>query len=133
MGGVLLRAFAIWAGFFVLAILNAAVREKLLAPLLGPRWALPLSGVLLSVLIFLAAYILLPFLGGSTGFHYWVVGGMWLVLTVSFEFVFGRYVRGAAWGELLASYNVLTGNLWLLVVVTTFFAPYAAAKLRGLV
>ena len=44
----IIRVFAIWVLFIPLAILNGAVREKVLIPLLGMQFALPLSGILLS-------------------------------------------------------------------------------------
>lgn len=44
MTALLLRAAAIGLLFVVAAIVNAAVREKLLAPSLGQPWVLALSG-----------------------------------------------------------------------------------------
>jgi hypothetical protein len=54
-------------------------------------------------------------------------------MTVLFEFLFGRFVAGKSWEELLQAYNILTGNLWLLVLVVIAVSPYLAARVRGLV
>lgn len=59
------------------------------------------------------------------------IGLAWLVVTLAFEFGFGR-ARGKPWAELLADYDVLKGRIWVLVLVTTAVAPYLAARARGL-
>jgi hypothetical protein len=55
---------------------------------------------------------------------------MWLLLTVLFELLFGHYVMGDPWTKLLEAYNILKGNLWVLVLLVTPAAPYLAARLR---
>lgn len=95
--------------------------------------SLPLSGISLSILILVATLLLLPFLGVLSPSQYWLVGGMWLLLTVLFEFLFGHYVMGDPWAKLLEAYNILKGNLWLLVLLVTAAAPYLAARLRGFI
>lgn len=133
MSTVLLKAGGIWTFFIFLAILNGIFRDKCLVPLLGQRLALPLSGISLSVLIFLVTFVFLPVFGTLEPVQYWLIGGGWLVMTVLFEFIFGLYVMGDSWEKLLDAYNVLKGNLWLLVLLTTALSPYLAARLRGLV
>jgi hypothetical protein len=44
------------------------------------------------------------------------VGRAWLVLTIAFEFAFGRLVAGQSWSELVADYNVARGRTWPLVL-----------------
>jgi hypothetical protein len=45
------------------------------------------------------------------------VGRVWLVLTVLFEFGFGRLVAKKPWRDLLADYNLLRGRTWPLVLL----------------
>ena len=52
-----------------------------------------------------------------------VIGVAWAVLTVVFEFAFGRYVDGASWSDLLAAYKMWNGELWPLVLVVMGAAP----------
>lgn len=132
MGTVLLRACGMWVLLVFLAIINGAMRENLFVPLLGQSRALPLSGISLSMLVFLLTALLVPFLGALISSHYWVIGGMWVVMTVLFEFSFGHYIMGKSWRVLLEAYNLLEGNLWIVVLITTAVSPYLAAKLRGL-
>ncbi len=76
--------------------------------------------------------LLVPFLGAVIPSHYWLVGGMWVAMTVLFEFSFGHYIVGNSWRVLLEAYNLLEGNLWIVMLITTAVSPYLAAKLRGL-
>ena len=48
-----------------------------------------------------------------------------ILLTVIFEFATGLS-GGNSISELLAAYNPLTGNLWLLVLAATLFSPVVA-------
>ena len=50
------------------------------------------------------------------------LSGVLMLLTIGFEFTFGL-TGGISFRELLSAYNPMSGNLWLLVVVTTFGAP----------
>ncbi|WP_298431591.1 hypothetical protein [Geobacter sp.] len=128
----ILKACGIWLLFIPLGILNGTVREKIMNPLLGEKAALPLSGVTLAGLIFAVTALLIPSLGPLRPSSYWLIGGAWLVLTVFFEFFFGRVVMGHSWAKLLEAYNLFTGNLWVAVLLVIAVSPYLAARLRGL-
>lgn len=55
------------------------------------------------------------------------VGVMWMIMTLLFEFGFGRW-RGNSWSEMLADYNILQGRLWVLVPLWICIAPYLFYK-----
>lgn len=132
MGVTIAKACALWFPLVPLAILNGIIREAWLAPLLGQPLGLPVSGVSLSVLIFLFTLMVLPWLRASDAKTYVAVGTTWLLMTVLFEFLFGHYIMGESWVESLEAYNVLKGNLWALVLISTAASPYLAARVRGL-
>ncbi len=127
---ITLKAFAIWIGILLLAIANGALREAVLIPKLGAPAGLILSGVLLSALIVVVAYLSLPWLGVRHPLHLWGVGIGWLFLTLVFEFSFGLW-QGKSWPALLQAYTFRGGNLWPVVLLVTTLAPTLAAKLRG--
>ena len=125
-----LKAFAIWMGILVLAALNGALREGVLIPKLGSTPGLVLSGVLLSGLILLVAYLALPWLDTRRPSVLVGVGVGWLALTLAFEFGFGLW-QGKSWQALLDAYAFKEGNIWPVVLVVIALAPYLAGKLRG--
>ena len=57
--------------------------------------------------------------------------GVWAGLAIVFECLLG-FALGRSRADLLAAYDVTSGNLWLLVVVCVGCAPWLAAKLRGI-
>jgi hypothetical protein len=124
----ILRITAVWFLILLLAIANGALRETLLVPALGVPAAPMLSGLLLGSAIFLAAWFLLP-RSKSSG-EPWAIGGLWLALTLVFEFSFGRLVAGKSWAELFAAYRFENGNLWPLILLLTFLAPKLVARWR---
>jgi hypothetical protein len=125
-----LKGLAIWAGILVLAVLNGALREFVLMPKLGAVAGLVLSGVLLSALIFVVAYVSLPWFDARRSAEFVGIGLGWLALTLVFEFLFGLW-QGKSWQVMFEAYTFKGGNLWPAVLVVTAFAPYLAAKLRG--
>ena len=122
----ILKSLIIWICFIPSAILNGGLREYVLAPAFGQKWALPASGIILSGLIFLITWLMYPrLIKNSTRKERWLTGMIWAVLTVIFEFAIG-IAEGHSIAELLAAYNPLTGNLWLLVLAATLFSPVMA-------
>ena len=124
------KALGIWGVILVLAVVNGALREAVLIPNLGSMAGLILSGVLLSLLILAATYLLLPWLGIRRSGQLLLVGLCWLALTLVFEFSFG-VLRGKDLHEMLGAYTFKGGNLWSVVLVVTAVAPWLAAKLRA--
>ncbi len=128
---ILVRCFLVWLLFIPIAILNGAIREKILIPLLGQAPALSLSGMMLSCLFLLTVWALFPWLSISSSGQCWLVGILWVALTVSFELGFGHYIMGKPWGVLLEAYDVRIGNLWVLVLLVVLVSPRLAAKVRS--
>ena len=118
-----MKSLIIWLCFIPVAILNGGLREYVLTKAIGEKWALPVSGITLSVCIFLITWLLLPLVTKAiTSKDCWLVGICWGVLTIAFEFIAG-FADGNTMTEFLAAYNPLTGNLWLLVLASTFLSP----------
>ncbi|HIS22931.1 MAG TPA: hypothetical protein IAC09_05780 [Candidatus Cryptobacteroides intestinipullorum] len=125
----ILKSLLVWVCFIPVAILNGGLREHVLARALGEKWALPLSGIILSACIFLITWLLLPravkALSSKDSLR---IGICWVFLTIAFEFVSGL-AGGSTITELLSAYNPLTGNLWLLVLATTLLSPVMVGRI----
>lgn len=128
---LVLKASTVWMILVIVAIANGIFRENLLAPGFGPETALPVSGITLCVLVFAIAYFSAPFFGANTGPVFFGIGLQWVLMTLVFEFVFGHFVAGRSWIAILQAFNIMTGNLFLVVLLVSLFSPYVAAKLRG--
>ena len=126
---MILRALAVWCLLLLLAVLNGGVRDTWLSPRLGDTIGRALSTVLLSLLILLATWLTIRWIGPRTQGQALAVGALWVLLTLVFEFGFGHYGFGKSWDELLADYDLGRGRVWVLVLLVTFIAPLWTARL----
>jgi hypothetical protein len=120
---VIARALAVWCLLLVLAVLNGGVRDTWLSPALGDPIGRAISSILLSLVILLATWSTIRWIGPRTARQAMTVGALWVGLTLAFEFGVGHYGFGRSWAELLADYDLLRGRIWILVLLTTFGAP----------
>jgi len=123
------RALIVWSLVSVAMIVQGVAREGLVAPSLGELAAHQLTSLFGCLIVFLGSVLALPWLGivGNPRGQL-RVGLLWLLLTVSFEFAFGRWVAGHSWSRLLQDYDLLAGRLWLLVLGATLLSPWLAGR-----
>jgi hypothetical protein len=126
-----LKAIVVWLAILVCAMLNGALREGVLLRWFGKPVAPLVSGALLSLIILAVTWFALPWFGRLAAASYAYVGALWLLLTLAFEFAFGRLVQNQSWSQLLDAYTFKDGNLWPLVLMVTAIAPWLSARIRG--
>ena len=112
-----------WFALIPIAIANGVLREKTYGAIVSELTAHQISCVTALVLFYLAFLVVFRCWPLQSRGHAVVVGTLWLVSTVAFEFVFGRFVAGHSWERLLHDYNLLVGRLWILVLLGIFLAP----------
>ncbi len=56
------------------------------------------------------------------------VGMAWLLMTLGFEFGFGRLVAKQTWSELMADYDVVHGRTWPLVLLWITIGPAVVSR-----
>lgn len=125
-----LKAAMIWFIIALFAIGNGIFRESFLVPYLGETAALPASGITLSLIIFTITYFSFKLIEGHSSKTYLLIGMQWVVITLLFEFLFGHYVMGHSWGELLKVFDVSGGNLFLIALLFSLFSPLVISRIR---
>ena len=128
---LILKAAVVWVGIACLAIGNGVIREEIIAPIYGDIIALPLSGIALSLIVFVVAFFTFNFIGIRESNKCIYVGFQWVIMTLAFEFLFGHFVAGKSWLDVLQVFNVAKGNLFTLVLVVSLLSPYAVARIKG--
>ena len=128
---IVVKLLLFWMLMAVCAMLNGILREKVLGPHFGAKVSLPLSGLSLSAIVFIVSYIAIDFLGRETRGVYVCIGIFWVLLTLLFEYGYGRFVGGRTWSQINAVFNLRQGNLFIVVLVVTLFAPLLSAYLKG--
>lgn len=114
------KAFVAWLIILPIAMLNGGFREYVLSGL--GIIAMPLSGIILSVCIFIIAYLLIPKIKNCNKLDYVIFGVMWFILTNLFDYIM-IIKSGKGISQLINQYDFTNGNLWTLVVISTLTAP----------
>ena len=121
-------AILIWMLLIPVAILNGGLREYVLI-YLGVI-ARPLSGIILSACIFAVAFFLIPKIRNCSRFDYLLIGILWFLLTNIFDLIL--FIKnGGGLIDLLQSYDISTGNTWILVVLTALLSPLIVMEIRN--
>jgi hypothetical protein len=130
---MLARAVGIWCVLLAVASVNGALRETVLIPRSGALVGRIVSTLLLSAFILVFAWLTIGWIAPRTRKAAWLVGLVWVLLTLAFEFLAGHFLFHNSWSSLLEDYDVLRGRIWPLALITTFLAPRFCASARGYV
>ena len=120
-----------WFGMLILAILNGAARDGMYARYMTELSAHQLSTLSAIILFGIYIWYFTGFFQIELSKQALLIGGMWFLMTVAFEFVFGRYVMGHSWHKLLQDYNLLQGRVWPLILIWTALAPLLFFRIRS--
>lgn len=130
MSSVLSRASAAWLLLISAESLHGTLRELLLRPLVGDLRARQLALLTGSVIVVGVACGVTRWIRAETSRARWLVGLLWVALTLSFEVGLGRFALGYSWDRLLQDYDVTRGGwLWLGMIVL-LVSPHIAARVR---
>lgn len=123
------RYLLAWLPMVAIAVANGALRDlwygKRMSELSAHQLSTAVGFVLLGVYIWVVMRLWPP----ASVEHAWAVGALWFVLTLAFEFLFGRYVVRKSWQHLFHDYNLLAGRVWVVIPLWVAVAPYLFSRL----
>lgn len=120
-----------WIALLLVAIANGAVREATYALRMPELRAHQLSTFIAIALTGIAVWIFAGYFPIRSATEALRIGGIWLVLTLAFEFMFGHYVAGNSLQTLLHDYNLLAGRVWSVFLLWILLLPYIIFRLDG--
>lgn len=126
---MVIRYSALWITLAIIAIFNGLIREKTYGKFVSELAAHQLSTVtcvIFSGLFIYAANRMWPIESSNQA---WLIGFIWLISTVIFEFVFGHYIARHSWSQLLNDYNILEGRVWGVFLVWVLIMPVVIRKI----
>jgi len=127
---MILRYLLAWLPMVLIAILNGVLRQAWYAKYMSELRAHQLS-TLTGILLFgIYIWSLTRLWKLESSGQALAIGFIWLGLTVVFEFTFGHFVAGHPWRRLLQDYDLLTGRVWVLVLIWVTLAPYLFYRLQ---
>ena len=126
-----MQGLLLWLAMAFLSFLLGLFDDLVLAPRIGGI-AVPLTGLAMSACIALLVYYSLPHMERVTAGEYWLLGLLLMCLTVIFECFDGFVLEKSSLEQVIAAYNPLTGNLWIVVMATVLCSPRIVSVIRGL-
>jgi hypothetical protein len=127
----LIRYVIAWVPMLIIAIANGALRQLTFGRVMSEIHAHQFSTVIGAVLIGLFVYVVIRKWPPSSAKQSFWIGLIWLMLTVAFEFAFGRWAMHRTWVQLLGDYNPAAERVWIVFLAWLTVAPYVFFKVRN--
>ena len=118
-----------WFGMVILAIANGVIREKTYGKSVSELTAHQISTLTGIILFGIYVFVLSRLQSIQSTRVAWGIGSAWLIMTISFEFLFGHYIAGHSWTKLINDYKINKGRLWTFVLLWIFISPYVFSKI----
>ena len=118
-----LKQFLLWLPMIAIAFANASLRELFFVKHFSELRSHQLSIITLIVLCAVYIWLVVPYLHIQASRQALVIGFVWVLLTVAFEFSLGR-LTGKTWNYVLRDYNILAGRIWSIFLICLFLLPY---------
>lgn len=125
---MVIRYSLLWFVLAIIAIMNGIIREQTYGKVVSELSAHQLStltGVILSGAFVYFVHRIWPIESSNQAL---IIGVIWLISTIIFEFSFGHYVAGHSWNHLLNDYNILQGRVWSLFLLWVLIMPVVIYK-----
>ncbi len=124
-----LRSLEVWLLIAVASTMNGMFRSLFLVPRLGEHMAHVLSVLILIIVVLLSSSVLVNrILKGYATSDLFLIGVVWVVLSVSVDFLFEYFLLQVPWSAILRDYNLFSGRIWILVLTTEFIGPWFMAS-----
>jgi len=126
-----LRAVGLWALLMAAETLLGLWRVKLLSVWLGEEAARDVGVFTGSLIILLITFACIGWIPARDTRTLLLIGSSWVMLTIGYEVVLGRFALDRSWAEIAADFNLFRGRLFPLGLVLLLFSPLLSAWLRG--
>jgi hypothetical protein len=121
----LLRYVLAWFALLVVAVANGALRQFTFGKHMSELRAHQVSTLIGSVLVGILIWLVIRTWPPSSSSQALLVGLIWLVLTVAFEFFMGLVLARRPLSRVLRDYNLAAGRVWVLLLIWLAVAPWA--------
>ena len=127
------RGFIVWLIIISAEVVHGILRGLFLAPAVGDFRARQIAVFTGIIIIFTIAYYTVRWINSSRTSQLFIIGLIWLVLTLAFEILLGRFAAGFSWERIFSDYNMAKGGLLPIGLLAMTFMPLAAAKIRKII
>ncbi len=124
------RGFLVWLMIIAAEIAHGMLRAATLVPMVGEVRSNQIGVFTGSAIILTIAFFTIRWIEAKRFSDLMIVGVIWLVLTVTFEILFGKFVVGRSWDRIASEYNLLNGGLMPLGLGMLLLSPWIATIIR---
>jgi hypothetical protein len=123
------KSLEVWLFIAIAATMNGMFRSLFLVPRLGEHMAHVMGVLILIIVVLLSSSVLVNRILKQYGNRdLFLIGVLWVVLSVSVDFVFEHFLLHVPWSAILQDYNLFSGRIWIGVLTTEFFGPWFMAS-----
>ena len=115
----------------VIAVANGALRQTTFAKVMPELRAHQLSTLIGALLMGLFIWFVVRTWPPASDREALLIGLVWLVLTVAFEFFMGLVLAHRPLSQVLQDYSLLTGRVWILFLIWLALAPWVFFRIRA--
>ena len=115
----------------VIAVANGALRQTTFAKVMPELRAHQLSTLIGALLMGLFIWFVVRTWPPASNGEALLIGLVWLVLTVAFEFFMGLVLAHRPLSQVLQDYSLLTGRVWILFLIWLALAPWVFFRIRA--
>jgi hypothetical protein len=126
-----IRYVLLWVPMLVIAVANGALRQATFAKVMPELRAHQLSTLIGAVLMGLFIWFVVRTWPPTSSRHAILIGLVWLLLTVAFEFFMGLVLAHRPLSQVLDDYNLLAGRVWVLFLIWLALAPWVFFRIRA--
>ena len=126
---MLSKYFILWIPMIIIAFANATFRQLVFVKYTNELRAHQFSTITLIILCSVYVWLIFPHLNIPNGRQAFVAGGLWVLLTILFEFALGL-LSGKSIAFLLRDYNLMAGRIWIFFLLWLFMLPYINFMIR---
>ena len=105
------RGFIVWLIIISAEVVHGILRGLFLAPAVGDFRARQIAVFTGIIIIFTIAYYTVRWINSSRTSQLFIIGLIWLVLTLAFEILLGRFAAGFSWERIFS--ECCWGNILL--------------------
>lgn len=124
-----IKYFLFWLPMIAIAFANATIRELALMKQFNEFRSHQLSTITLILLCSIYTWFIFPYLQIQNAKQAFLTGIIWVLLTMTFEFLLG-ILTGKSWEYLLRDYDIAGGRIWVVFLVCLLVAPFIIYVLR---
>ena len=102
---VLARGLVVWFVIILVESMHGIVRGVLLEPVLGDFRARQVSVFIGAIIIAVITFVFVRWLKGSRPIDFFLVGLLWVTLTIGFEILLGRFTMDLSWERIASDWR----------------------------